>query len=304
MSNYFASCASCEDAEGCTEMTQHSLDPTSLDSCKDGASCIRVDRLFKDSPAPVPNDVPYSSTFEVERKLCAEFLGTFILLNLIIGSGIMAERLSPNDVGLQLLENGISVGCGLIGLILMFGPVSGAHFNPVVSLVDFLNGDMSAVDLCMYVVAQVMGGIAGAIVANLQFDHVISLSTKARDVRNLWLGEVIATVTLLLVIHGCVRTGQKSAVPFAVGGWVLSGHFFTSSTIFANPAVTIAREFSNSFAGIRPSSVGPFIGFQLLGAGIAFLLIKFFYPTHLEMRKDNNLYLRICIQQAEKQKSD
>lgn len=301
MANYVAS-GSCD--EGCTEMTRHSFNPSSLDSCNDGSSCIRLDKLFTDSPAPIPENVPYSSWVEVMRKLCAEFLGTCILLNIIVGSGIMAETLSPNDVGLQLLENGISVGSGLVGLILMFGPVSGAHFNPVVSLVDFLNGDMSAIDLSMYVVVQVIGGIVGVIVANLQFDHVISLSTKVRETRNLWLGEVIATVTLLLVIHGCVRTGQKSAVPFAVGSWVLAGHFFTSSTIFANPAVTIAREFSNSFAGIRPSSVSPFVGFQLLGAGIAFFLIKFFYPVHLEMRKDDNLYLRICIQRAEKEKSD
>ena len=182
-----------------------------------------------------------------------------------------------------------------MGLILMFGPVSGAHFNPVVSLVDYMSGDMNLYDFCSYVVVQVVGAIVGTIVADFQFDKPVQLSQKKRDEPHLWLGELIATVTLLLVIHGCVRTGQNSSVPYAVGGWVLAGHFFTSSTIFANPAVTIGRMFSDTFTGIRPASVGPFIAFQVLGAIFGFYLIHFFYPKVHTVKRDDNLYLRICL---------
>ena len=159
---------------------------------------------------------------------------------------------------------------------------------------------MSAVDCILYTICQVTGAIIGAILADIQFDEKISISSKDRDDSNLWLGEVIATITLLLVIHGCVRTGQKSYVPFAVGTWVLAGHFFTSSTIFANPAVTIGRQFSNTFAGINPDSVGPYIGFQFLSCFIAYGLIQFFYPHNLSMKKDDNLYLRVCVQNAKR----
>ena len=284
--------------EGCAtklELTKGSVIPkAALGNCTDGSTCIKMSNLYSDSPAPVPVDTPVSNIVETSRKLAAELLGTAILLNLIVGSGTMAETLST-DVGLQLLENGISVGAGLVGLILMFGPVSGAHFNPVVSLVDYLFGDMSLRDVCLYSICQVIGAILGAMLADAQFNHTVSFSTKERDAHHLWLGEVIATVTLLLVIHGCLRTGQKTAVPYAVGLWVLAGHFFTSSTIFANPAVTIGRQFSDTFAGIDPSSVGPFVGFQFLGALVAFGMIKFFYPTVMEIHKDDNLYLRVCI---------
>jgi glycerol uptake facilitator-like aquaporin len=273
-------------------------DYASLSTCHDGSRCIKLDH--EDSPVPVLADSPDSSFEELARKLCAEALGTCLLLTVVIGSGIMAETLSPNDVGLQLLENSISVGFGLIGLILMFGPVSGAHFNPVVSLVDYLNGDMSLRDLGLYVVVQFVGGILGALLADAQFDVAVQTSSKARDDSHLWLGEVIATVTLLLVIHGTVRTGQKATTPFAVGAWVCSGHFFTSSTIFANPAVTVARQFSNTFAGIHPDSVGAFVGFQLLGALIGFVLVRFFYPVKHEMRRDDNLYMRVCVAAAKR----
>lgn len=177
----------------------------------------------------------------------------------------------------------------------MFGPVSGGHFNPIVSMVDYLHEDMSLRDLFLYCIFQIMGGIIGCIVTNVEYDIPLKLSTKARDESYLWLGEVIGTVSLLLIIHGCLRTGQKSAVPYAVGAWICGGYFFTSSTIFANPAVTIARMFTNSFAGIDPSSVGPFIGFQFLGGFIGFVLIKFLYPQLPEIKKDDNLYLRVCI---------
>ena len=269
------------------------------DKCVDGSDCIKVSQFFKDSPAPIPTSTPTSTLFEKGTKLLGETLGTCILVTIIVGSGISAEELS-DDVGLQLLICGICVCAGLIGLILMFGPVSGAHFNPVVSMIDFLHGDMDLLDTILYSIAQTVGGICGACLSNLQFNLPIALSTKLRRKPHFWLGEVIATVSLLLVIHGCVRTGQKSAVPYAVGGWVLTGHFFTSSAIFANPAVTIARQFTDTFTGISPSSVGPYIAFQYLGGFIAYGLIRFFYPHNHSLRKDDNLYLRICLQDQKK----
>jgi len=258
---------------------------------------VKLAHLYGDSPVPLPLDTPESTILDLCRKLSAEFLGTAMLVLIVVGSGIMAESLST-DVGLQLTENAISTLFGLIGLILMFGPVSGAHFNPIVSLIDFLNKDMSLRDLVLYTIVQVTGAIVGCLVANLEFSIPTEISTKGRSDPHLWRGEVIGTASLLMVIHGCIRTGQKHAVPYAVGGWVCAGYFFTSSTIFANPAVTIGRMFTNTFAGIKPSSVGPFIGFQLVGAVIGFGLIKFFYPQYLVPRRDNNLYLRVCIQDS------
>jgi glycerol uptake facilitator-like aquaporin len=169
----------------------------------------------------------------------------------------------------------------LIGLILMFGAVSGAHFNPVVTLVDRLFGSISTRDTALYAVAQTAGGCIGSVIANLMFElDAINLSTRVRSSGALWLSEVVATVGLLLVIHGCVRTGRASVVPFAVGAWIGGAYWFTSSTSFANPAVTIARTLSDSFAGIKPSSAPMFIVMQLVGAGIAFGLIRFLYPQN------------------------
>ena len=216
---------------------------------------------------------------DLTRRLVAEALGTGFLIIAVIGSGIMASRLSPNDVGLQLLENAAATAGALIGLILMLGAVSGAHFNPVVTLVDRLSGTLSTRDSLCYVAAQTIGGCLGAIVANLMFElPAVEWSTKPRSSGALWLSEVVATVGLLLVIHGCVRTGRASAVPFAVGVWIGGAYWFTSSTSFANPAVTIARTMSDSFAGIKPSSAPMFIVMQLIGAAIAFVLIRFLYP--------------------------
>src|SRR5689334_6567118 len=205
-----------------------------------------------------------------------------MLIVAVIGSGIMASRLSPDDVGLQLLENAAATAGALIGLILMFGAVSGAHFNPVVTLVDHWFGTISRRDTACYVAAQVVGGCLGTVIANVMFDlPAVEWSTKSRSSGALWLSEVVATVGLLLVIHGCVRSGRASAVPFAVGAWIGGAYWFTSSTSFANPAVTVARTLSDSFAGIEPSSAPMFIVMQLIGAAIAIVLIRYLYPREV-----------------------
>ncbi len=216
---------------------------------------------------------------DLTRRLAAEALGSAFLIVAVIGSGIMASRLSPSDVGLELLENAAATAGALIGLILMFGAVSGAHFNPVVTLTDRLLGTTTNRDTVLYVIAQTVGACFGAVVANLMFElPAINLSTKDRSSPALWLSEVVATIGLLLVIQGCVRTGRARAVPFAVGAWIGGAYFFTSSTSFANPAVTVARTLSDTFAGIAPSSAPMFIVMQLIGAGIAFGLVRLFYP--------------------------
>jgi glycerol uptake facilitator-like aquaporin len=214
------------------------------------------------------------------RRLVAEALGTGLLLVAIIGSGIMASRLSPGDVGLQLLENAAATAAALIGLILVFGAVSGAHFNPVVTLVDRAFGSITTRDAGLYIAAQVVGACLGAILANLMFElPAIELSTEIRSSGALWLSEIVATVGLLLVIHGCVRTGRANVVAFAVGIWIGGAYWFTSSTSFANPAVTVARTLSDTFAGIKPSSAPMFVLMQLVGAAVAFGLIRFLYPS-------------------------
>ena len=221
------------------------------------------------------------------RRLVAETIGTALLIIAVVGSGIMASRLSPTDVGLQLLENAAATAGALIGLILMFGAVSGAHFNPAVTLVDRLFGTITTKDTVLYVIAQTVGGCFGAVIANIMFElDPINLSTKTRSSGALWLSEVIATIGLLLIIHGCVRTGRAAAVPFAVGLWIGGAYWFTSSTSFANPAVTVARTLSDSFAGIKPSSVPMFVVMQLIGAGLAFALIRFLYPQPIEETVD------------------
>ena len=220
-----------------------------------------------------------SFDLDLTRRLAAEALGSAFLIVAVIGSGIMATTLSPNDVGLQLLENAAATAGALIGLILMFGAVSGAHFNPVVTLVDRSFGTISSRDTGLYVVAQTFGACAGAVVANVMFElPAIEFSTKVRSSPALWLSEVVATVGLLLVINGCVRSGRAAAVPFAVGAWIGGAYFFTSSTSFANPAVTVARTLSDTFAGIEPSSAPMFIVCQLVGAVIGIGLIRLFYP--------------------------
>jgi glycerol uptake facilitator-like aquaporin len=216
---------------------------------------------------------------DLTRRLVAEGLGTGFLVIAVVGSGIMAGRLSPNDSGLQLLENAAATAAALIGLILIFGALSGAHFNPAVTLVDRAFGSISTRDAGLYIGAQVVGGCLGAILANVMFElPAVELSTKGRSSPALWLSEILATVGLLLVIHGCVRTGRANVVAFAVGIWIGGAYWFMSSTSFANPAVTIARTLSDTFTGIEPSSAPMFILMQLVGAAIAYGLIRLLYP--------------------------
>ena len=216
---------------------------------------------------------------DLYRRLAAEALGTALLLVAVVGSGIMAGRLSAGDLGVQLLANAFATACALVGLILMFGEVSGAHFNPAVTLLDRLLGTLSTRDAGLYVGAQVLGGCLGAVLANVMFElPAVNVSTTSRSSGALWLSEVVATVTLLLVIQGCVRTGRASVVPFAVGAWIGGAYWFTSSTSFANPAVTVARTLSDTFAGIAPSSAPMFIAMQLAGTALALPLVHLFYP--------------------------
>jgi arsenate reductase len=216
---------------------------------------------------------------DLARKALAECCGTAFLVAVVVGSGIAASRLSPNDVGLQLFENAAATAGGLIALILAFGPVSGGHFNPVVSVADCMFGGIDRRELPIYIGAQIAGAISGSIVANLMFElDAVSWSTHERSTHGLLVSEVVATVGLLVVIFGVVRSGRSSAAPFAVGAYIGSAYFFTSSTSFANPAVTIGRMFSDTFAGIDPSSVPAFIACQLAGMVLAVLLIRALYP--------------------------
>ena len=208
------------------------------------------------------------------NKLIAEFLGTGVLAATVVGSGIMATSLTK-DVALQLLIVAVATVFILAVLIQMLAPISGAHFNPAVSLVDFLNKGISAKKLALYIVAQVFGGVLGVITANAMFELPgIQSSTLERSGTGLWLGEVVATAGLILVIQlvGAQKNGKY--VPFAVAGWIGAAYFFTSSTSFANPAVTFARSLSDTFAGIELSSVPAFILAQLIGAGVGLVIAK------------------------------
>ena len=213
------------------------------------------------------------------RRCVAEAVGTGFLVAVVVGSGIAAERLSPGDVGLQLLENAAATAAGLVALILALGPVSGAHFNPVVTLADRFFGGLSSRDVVGYIPSQLVGGTVGAVVANVMFSSpALQLSDKVRAGGGLWTAEVVATVGLLLVIFGVVRSGRSSAAPVAVGAYIGAAYFFTSSTSFANPAVTFGRTFSDSFAGIAPSSAPAFVACQLLGMAVAVGLITVLHP--------------------------
>ena len=211
--------------------------------------------------------------------MTAEAVGTGLLVAVVVGSGIFAERLSPDDAGLQLLENTIATAGGLVAIILAFGSVSGAHLNPVVTLAERALGGMATREALGYAAAQVVGGCAGAMVANLMFElDAVTLSTHTRSSGALWLGEIVATFGLLTVILGVVRSGRAAAAPFAVGGYIAAAYWFTSSTSFANPAVTIGRTLSDTFAGIRWTSAPAFIAAQLAGGVAAIALARYLHP--------------------------
>ncbi|MDX6623289.1 MAG: hypothetical protein QOE75_1221 [Solirubrobacterales bacterium] len=213
------------------------------------------------------------------RRLFAEFLGSAFLAATVVGSGIAASQLSPDDTGLQLFENAAATAAGLFTFILMFGPISGAHFNPVVSLVDAAFGGLRWRHAFAYIPAQVLGCIAGAVAANVMFDlTAISISTTHRASPPHLFAEVIATLGLLLVIFALARSRRGNLAPAAVGAYIGAAYFFTSSTSFANPAIDVGRMFSDTFAGIAPASVPSYVVFQLLGGVIAFFLIPFLYP--------------------------
>jgi glycerol uptake facilitator-like aquaporin len=213
------------------------------------------------------------------RKAAAEFLGTAFLVMAVVGSGIAASRLSPDDTGLQLLENSLITGAALVALILTFQPVSAA-FNPVVSLVEASLGLIRWSTAGVLALAQVVGAIAGAVVANLMFDlSAVSWSGHERTGGGLWLGEVVATLGLVLVIFGAVRSGRIETIAYAVGGYITAAYWFTSSTSFANPAVTVSRMFSDTFAGISPGSVPMFVLMQLVGGVVALALVRYLFPS-------------------------
>ena len=218
------------------------------------------------------------------RRALAEGLGAGLLVTVVVGSGIMAARMSPHDAGLQLLENSTATAFGLGVLILMLGPVSGAHFNPVVTLADFALGRRTGtgVDVrtaAVFIPVQIAGGICGAVLANVMFAlPAATASTHARSGAALWLGEVVATAGLVLLIFSLALTGRGQYGPAAVGAYIGAAYWFTSSTSFANPAVTIARAFTNTFAGIAPGSIPGFVLAQLLGAAAGAALVAALYP--------------------------
>ena len=216
---------------------------------------------------------------DLVRRATAEAVGTAFLVATVIGSGIAAQRLSPGDAGLQLLENSLATGAVLVALIMALQPVSAA-FNPVVTLVERALGQIGGDEAVALVVAQLVGGFVGAVVANLMFDlDALSISGHDRTGGGVLLGEVVATFGLVLLVFGSLRGGRESTVAFTVGGYIAAAYWFTSSTSFANPAVTAARMFSDSFAGIAPASVLPFVGMQLLGGGIALVAVRFLYSS-------------------------
>ena len=212
------------------------------------------------------------------RRLVAELLGSALLAAVVVGSGIAAQQLSPGNVGLELLENAVATAAGLYAIILMFGPISGGHFNPVVSFVDAAFGGLPWRGAVAYLPAQIIGCIGGAVVANLMFAKAaISLSTHKRASGAHLLSEIVATLGLILVIFAMARSGRSRSTPAAVGAYIGAAYFFTSSTCFANPAITVGRMFSNTFAGIAPSSVLSFVVAQSVGGVVAFVLLKLLY---------------------------
>jgi glycerol uptake facilitator-like aquaporin len=217
------------------------------------------------------------------RRIAAEFVGSALLAAIVVGSGIAAERLSPNDVGLQLLENAFATALGLFVIILIFAPVSGAHFNPVISLTDAALGHRPWRETAGYIPAQVLGCVAGAVLANLMFGlPVATISTTDRLSLPHLLAEVIATAGLVLLVFALARSGRGHLAPAAVGAYIGAAYFFTSSTSFANPAITIGRMVSDTFAGIAPSGAPGYIVAQLAGGLVGVTLVRMFYPNRPE----------------------
>jgi glycerol uptake facilitator-like aquaporin len=213
------------------------------------------------------------------RRLLSEYLGSLLLAAIVIGSGIAAQTLSPHAVGLELFENAAATAAGLYALILIFGSVSGAHFNPVISFVDAAFGGISWRHAGSYLLAQVAGCSSGAVVANLMFSHpAVTLSMHHRATSAHALAEVVATAGLVLLIFSLARSGQGSKTPSAVGAYIGAAYFFTSSSSFANPAIAVGRMLSNTFAGIAPSSVPLFAGAEIVGGVLAFVLVKVLFP--------------------------
>ena len=214
------------------------------------------------------------------RQALAEFLGSAGLVAVVIGSGIAAQRLSPTDTGLELLENALVTGAGLMALILAFGPASGGHFNPVVTLADRVLGGITNRQLATYLPAQLAGGVIGAVLANLMFSvDAVSISTHHRSSGGLWLSEALATFGLVVLIFGLARSSRMAVAPFAVGAYITAAYWWSSSSSFANPMIDIARMLSNTFAGIAPSSVPMFVVMQLVGGAVAVAVVHVLYPT-------------------------
>lgn len=229
-------------------------------------------------------------TAPLARRLLAELLGTGLLVAVVVGSGIAAERLSPSDVGLQLFENSTATVLGLTVLILLFGPVSGAHFNPVVSLADWFLGRRTGTGLTLrevgaYTSAQVVGAVGGCVLANVMFEVGTGLSTKDRASSGHLVAEAVATAGLVALIFALVRSDRGAVAAPAVGAYIGAAYWFTSSTSFANPAVTVGRMFSDTFAGIAPSSVPAFVALQVVGLAVGVAVTLALYPdagTHAD----------------------
>jgi arsenate reductase len=221
------------------------------------------------------------------RAALAEFLGSAGLVAVVIGSGIAAQRLSPDDVGLQLLENALATGAGLVALILAFGPVSGGHFNPVVTLADRFFGGVSNRQVAVYLPAQVLGGVVGAVLANVMYDlPAVTVSAKERSGGGLWLSEALATFGLVVLIFALVRAGRAALAPFAVGAYITAAYWWSSSTSFANPMIDLARTLSDTFAGIAPSSVPMFLLMQAVGGALGVAVVAVLYPTVAAIAED------------------
>lgn len=213
------------------------------------------------------------------RQALAELLGSAGLVTVVVGSGIAAQRLSPHDVGLELLENALVTGAGLVALVLAFGPVSGAHLNPAITLADRALGGVTNRQVAAYLPAQLLGGVLGAVLANVMYGlDPVGISGRHRSSGGLWLSELLATFGLVVLVFGLARAGRSALTPFAVGAYIMAAYWWSSSTSFANPMVDVARTLSDTFAGIAPVSVPMFVVMQAAGAAVAVVAVRVLYP--------------------------